>query len=459
MADFLNPSFETPDADGRPGWADSWFWKTSCAAGEWAEFNSDPVDLAPWNECMEQFSAAFAVAWSWTFADAAARIASGPFAPEDMGRVGLQLDDNSLWTLTSDSPVGWQLLTRAVQDWIAAIEDAVLAVTLFNGATTSYSARREMFEIWAGLNWLDAPNLLRQDDAVFKALGGSYCGWKGWFDASLGTAQFPIPVEVFSEAWGNDPWSTIAGNMWQPDTAPSGILRGHPLTFPIVIPPNQARFDVWQQSSNTIYRIDVTPGTYTTLADLVNDLQGAWGGTVPLTCLEFTAWADADGNEGVQLGWDGTSGIDTVCFGILASEHDADVRPLIGLAGLASDSGDGQVRYPVALVAVPPLGAAADDYFEMDPWSLLSVRTEYDLVSALFPVPYNWLFATWNTFTGLPERVQEMMDLQPWFGATATWAASWPALYAWAVFTGGAGGGIVESFENPTTFWPDNLWT
>lgn len=458
MADFENPSFETADSDGYPGIAASWEWVSASYAGEWADFNSTAASIAPWMRCIEQFSAAFAVAWSWVYADVTDRIAAGPFAAEDLGRAALQLDDGSLWVLVSHSPIGWQPLPLAVQDWFASIDDAVLVATLFNGATVRYATRLEMFELWVGLNWLDAPNFTRQDDATFQAMGDSFCGWKGWFDAPQGTAQYPMPVETFSEAWANDPWSTTLGTMWQPDTAPSGTLQGRAITFPLVVPPNQARLDVWQEIADGFFRVDVAPGTYASATDLAVALQAAWSGTVAATFLIWTAWADSSGNTGVQLGWNGASGIDTICFGVLSSERDADLRPLIGMVGFAPDASTGQVRYPVALLTVPPAGAIAGDYYEMDPWSLLVLRTEYDLLSGIFQIPYNWEFATWNETTHLLSRVQEMMDLEPWSGAGAVWETGWPGTSTSATFLGGVASGIVESFENAATYWPDNLW-
>jgi len=73
------------------------------------------------------------------------------------------------------------------------------------------------------------------------------------------------------------------------------------------------------------------------------------------------------------------------------------------------------------------------------------------------PVPYGWLFAIFGTFSGLPLEVAEWFDLSPWFGASAVWSPSFPSTYAWAVFSGGVAG-MVESFETPASYWPDNLW-
>ena len=47
------------------------------------------------------------VPYSWSYADAAARIAATGFVTTDVGKLARQLDDNSLWMLTDDSPVTW----------------------------------------------------------------------------------------------------------------------------------------------------------------------------------------------------------------------------------------------------------------------------------------------------------------------------------------------------------------
>lgn len=48
-----------------------------------------------------------AVAYRFTYADASARSAASGFASTDVGSLARQLDDNSLWLLTDDSPATW----------------------------------------------------------------------------------------------------------------------------------------------------------------------------------------------------------------------------------------------------------------------------------------------------------------------------------------------------------------
>lgn len=45
---------------------------------------------------------------NWEYADATARTGATGFVSGDVGKIARQLDDNSLWMLTDDSPVTWQ---------------------------------------------------------------------------------------------------------------------------------------------------------------------------------------------------------------------------------------------------------------------------------------------------------------------------------------------------------------
>lgn len=47
------------------------------------------------------------VAYSWSYTDASARTAATGFVPADIGKLARQLDNNTLWMLTDDSPVTW----------------------------------------------------------------------------------------------------------------------------------------------------------------------------------------------------------------------------------------------------------------------------------------------------------------------------------------------------------------
>ena len=45
--------------------------------------------------------------YSWEYADATARAAATGFTTNDVGKLARQLDDNTLWMLTDDSPETW----------------------------------------------------------------------------------------------------------------------------------------------------------------------------------------------------------------------------------------------------------------------------------------------------------------------------------------------------------------
>lgn len=47
------------------------------------------------------------VAYAWSYADATARLAATGFVAGDVGKLARQLDANSLWMLTDDSPITW----------------------------------------------------------------------------------------------------------------------------------------------------------------------------------------------------------------------------------------------------------------------------------------------------------------------------------------------------------------
>jgi hypothetical protein len=54
-----------------------------------------------------------ALAYLWEYADATARGAATGFTTSDVGKIARQLNDNTLWMLTDDSPVTWQAVGGA----------------------------------------------------------------------------------------------------------------------------------------------------------------------------------------------------------------------------------------------------------------------------------------------------------------------------------------------------------
>lgn len=48
------------------------------------------------------------IPYNWSYADSTARLAASGFVAAEVGKLARQLDDNSLWMLTDESPVTWQ---------------------------------------------------------------------------------------------------------------------------------------------------------------------------------------------------------------------------------------------------------------------------------------------------------------------------------------------------------------
>lgn len=74
------------------------------------------------------------VPYAWTYADAAARTGAGGFVSGDVGKLALQLDDNSLWLLTATTPTWVQvggspwLFTQTADN---NINNSITELTLF----------------------------------------------------------------------------------------------------------------------------------------------------------------------------------------------------------------------------------------------------------------------------------------------------------------------------------------
>ena len=48
------------------------------------------------------------VPYTWTYTNSTTRTSATGFIPSDVGKLARQLDDNTLWMLTDDSPATWQ---------------------------------------------------------------------------------------------------------------------------------------------------------------------------------------------------------------------------------------------------------------------------------------------------------------------------------------------------------------
>jgi hypothetical protein len=76
-----------------------------------------------------------AVAYRWTYADAAARAAEAGATAADVGSLARQLDDNSFWILTDDSPLTWVAVANP-----AAYAPGGTDVAVADGGTGASSA-------------------------------------------------------------------------------------------------------------------------------------------------------------------------------------------------------------------------------------------------------------------------------------------------------------------------------
>jgi hypothetical protein len=63
------------------------------------------------------------VPYNWEYDDATDRAAATGFIPADVGKLARQLDDNSLWMLTDDSPETWVAIGGSAGTPIALVSD------------------------------------------------------------------------------------------------------------------------------------------------------------------------------------------------------------------------------------------------------------------------------------------------------------------------------------------------
>jgi hypothetical protein len=452
----LNPGFEIPAASGVPGEAEDWTWASS-ALDQWAEWNT--TASRAWQSAQERFEAGFAIAWTWTYADATARLAAGGFVAADAGKVARQDDDDSLWILQQAVPPIWAALAARNEDALGDLSETTPAATLFNGATSTYSSTMEMFELWAGPPHLDPPTYTRQD-----ALG---VGWRGWYDTDLTLGYptpvlaVPLPLEGFSDGWGIDPWGSSFPGRWCPDTAPHGVLRGAPLAWPVTIRPNENVLLLWHALSGHAYRFVVPSAVYATATALAAAIQAAWGAALggSPSALAWTAWTDGD-DSGVALGYSGGVVLDGAVLGYLSSERSNDACPALGLAALGPGGARGAVVLPVIATTTPDPAFALTDYFVMDPWTQVDFRIEVDPALGNRVAPYGWNLALFNVFNPGPTPCNaETCELTGWFGPSAVYRDDFDSLSPTAAaFVGGVGAGaIIESFENPAVTWPSYM--
>jgi hypothetical protein len=75
--------------------------------------------------------------YAWEYADATARTAAIGFVPVDVGKAARQLDSNSIWMLTDDSPITWVQIGGPVTAYTDEQARDVVAAALVAGANVS----------------------------------------------------------------------------------------------------------------------------------------------------------------------------------------------------------------------------------------------------------------------------------------------------------------------------------
>ena len=453
---FDNDSFETAAASGIPGEAESWTWTSVQSAAEWAEFNTATAHVA-YQRAREGFEAGFVLPWIWDYADAAARLAAVGFTAADVGGVAVQRSDNTLWLLADDSPITWsQISVGWNQDWLSALVSTIIGAAEFSGAPDPLEI---MFEQWNQCtedydsdtvpDYIDPPWRFTSDDLVTQ-------GWEGW----TGNPAYLVPEERFDEAWGSGVFDTVIAT-WYGGQAPSGVLRSAALSFPLTVGASQNLLQVYRDSTDAVVELAISPGTYASATALATEIQTLWSAASPGSLVEWTAWADG-GETGIQLGWDGVStGTDEVMLAIAEEHRSNDVRATIGLASFGPDGVAAESRYPAALLTATPPGTPADGIFAVDGWSQIIFTTDTEARFAyLHPIENGGIAALFDT--GVGGLTASIVDtFRVWHGGDIVWKTAYVGGdLTSAAFVGGVGAGAVfESFEDPTTNWPDHIYT
>jgi len=464
LADFLNPFFADPAATGIPGEAEDWTWASVSAAGEWADFNT-AVATQAYQLSREGFEAGFSLAWDKSYANETARLTDGTLVPADIGVIARQEDTKDLYALISDSPVSWQLVPSNNEDWVSSLLSAGVIAAVFNGASSTFEATIESFNVWGELTWpvpgppwIESPALIRQDSG--EGLSSPYeLGFKGWYGTAMLSNDLLLSEESFEEGFENDPMSASLVQ-WQPGTAPGGVMRGLSLVFPLTVLPGKTKFFIWHPTLDAFYRVVITPGEYATASALSAELQSKWAALVSpfATGLEWGTWVDDDGNTGLTFGHNGNVFNETAMFGAHEDEVGEDARSALGISGLGPNgTGPSRLLFQADYVSNYPSDVQHDAHILFDRWTFIDFIVEWDPVLLFNVVEYSQIGALFNTFSTGPNTKLETFFLEDWFGAGATWKTS-PTPSTEAIFVGGELLGTIESFEDPTVNWPDNLY-
>jgi len=468
VADFLNPFFADPAASGIPGEAESWTWASVSGAGAWALFNT-AIATQAYQLTRESFEAGFALAWDKSYANETARLTDGTLTPSDVGVIARQEDTKALYVLIDDSPVTWQLVTSDNENWVDSLLIGVIIAAIFNGASSTFDATIETFDVWgeltwiaAGSPWVSSPNYIQQNsgDGMTPPY---YLGFRGWYSTALLSNEWLLDKESFEEGWDNSPMDA-AISQWQPGTAPSGILRGSTLTFPLTIPMESTKFFIWDSARDAFHRIQVATGVYASATALAAELQTKWAAAIaPFpTGLQWLTWVDADGSEGLTFGCDpGLHSNEASMFGMHEDEIEEDVRGLLGFHSMGpGGTGPSRIVFQADYVSDYPVDVQPSDRILCDRWSYVDFISLFDPILTYCVLEYNQIGAIFNVFSGGPDTYLETFYLVDWFGPGVVWKTSFsPGDLTDATFVGGVGLlNYIESFENPTVNWPDNLY-
>ncbi len=460
---FENASFEDAALSGRPGEAANWEWNSFQRYGGWADFNAYRDDLVQYRYGREGFEGGWLWPYAWAYADGTARLAATGFTADDVGLAAWQMDIDKNFILTGYSPITWaESEVGENQGWASSLAATAYAAGIFNEGIASFETTMEIFSLWGsppgitplytGPPWMDAYNLIPPCEDTLGPYGGA-TGFSGWFDSVYGTNLDPICTESFEEAWGNDPFSTGGTQQWKADTAPNGVMRGQPITFPLSVPPNDNRLIIITDAT-TPAMFSLPSLAIADMATLVADLNTLMAAHLPSLGLEFGSWTDGD-EEGLTFGWDQTT-IATIwwVFATLQSERTKDMRGHIGLCSFSPNGYYTGVGLPCWNFASLPAGVDTTDRFLADTWSANSVKISPDLILGDWIFENDLIPALFDSVLGSP-TLMERFILTGWTSASAVWVSDLSAVaLTQALFDSGTA--TEEMFLD--TLWPDEIF-
>lgn len=131
-------------------------------------------------------------AHNWEYADAAARTAATGFVPADVGKWARQLDNNTFWVLTDDSPVTWASVGGSSYDAEQARDDVGAALTDSTSIAWTKDDPGNTLTAAVILEWL-------QDTVAAILTGGSHSGITVAYDDTGGTVGLTATVSAYTD--------------------------------------------------------------------------------------------------------------------------------------------------------------------------------------------------------------------------------------------------------------------